>query len=102
MMTNAEFKARLVAREPMLGAFIKTPHPIVIEIMARAGFDFLVVDDLELNVKVLAAKLTAEYFDVVTAMSGAEAGTSSTMTRIPVGSRLIWVRYSRVCGLSQP
>ena len=44
MMTNAEFKARLVAREPMLGAFIKTPHPIVIEIMARAGFDFLVVD----------------------------------------------------------
>lgn len=33
----------------------------------------LVVDDLELNVKVLAAKLTAEYFDVVTAMSGAEA-----------------------------
>lgn len=44
MMTNAEFKARLEAREPMLGAFIKTPHPIVIEIMARAGFDFLVVD----------------------------------------------------------
>ena len=33
----------------------------------------LVVDDLELNVKVLAAKLTAEYFDVVTAMSGAAA-----------------------------
>lgn len=44
MMTNAEFKARLEARDPMLGAFIKTPHPIVIEIMARAGFDFLVVD----------------------------------------------------------
>lgn len=44
MMTNAEFKARLEAREPMLGAFIKTPHPIIIEIMARAGFDFLVVD----------------------------------------------------------
>ena len=43
-MTNAEFKARLEAREPLLGAFIKTPHPIVIEIMARAGFDFLVVD----------------------------------------------------------
>lgn len=44
MMTNAEFKAQIEAREPMLGAFIKTPHPIVIEIMARAGFDFLVVD----------------------------------------------------------
>ena len=33
----------------------------------------LIVDDLELNVKVLAAKLTAEYFDVITAMSGAAA-----------------------------
>lgn len=44
MTTNAEFKARLKAREPLLGAFIKTPHPIIIEVMARAGFDFLVVD----------------------------------------------------------
>ncbi len=33
----------------------------------------LVVDDLPANVKVLEAKLTAEYFTVVTAMSGAEA-----------------------------
>ncbi|WP_417250546.1 HpcH/HpaI aldolase family protein [Celeribacter sp.] len=43
-MNNAEFKSRLTAKEPLLGAFIKTPHPIIIEIMARAGFDFLVVD----------------------------------------------------------
>lgn len=43
-MNNAEFKSRLVARAPLLGAFIKTPHPIVIEVMARSGFDFLVVD----------------------------------------------------------
>ncbi len=33
----------------------------------------LVVDDIELNVKVLKAKLTAEYFDVSSAMSGEEA-----------------------------
>src|SRR5271155_5219892 len=33
----------------------------------------LVVDDLLTNVKLLEARLTAEYFDVVTAMSGAEA-----------------------------
>ena len=33
----------------------------------------LVVDDLLPNVKLLEARLTAEYFDVVTAMSGAEA-----------------------------
>lgn len=43
-MNNTEFKSRLTSRIPMLGAFLKTPHPIVVEIMARAGFDFLVVD----------------------------------------------------------
>lgn len=43
-MNNAEFRSRLTNRTPMLGAFLKTPHPIIVEIMARAGFDFLVVD----------------------------------------------------------
>ena len=33
----------------------------------------LVVDDIHANVKLLEAKLTAEYFDVVTALSGPEA-----------------------------
>src|SRR5499433_3086061 len=33
----------------------------------------LVVDDLPANAKLLEARLTAEYFDVVTATSGAEA-----------------------------
>ena len=33
----------------------------------------LVVDDIPANVKLLEARLTAEYFDVVTAMSGLEA-----------------------------
>src|SRR3954447_24005855 len=33
----------------------------------------LVVDDIPANVKLLEARLTAEYFDVVTGMSGAEA-----------------------------
>jgi CheY-like chemotaxis protein len=31
----------------------------------------LVVDDVAANVKLLEARLSAEYFDVVTAMSGA-------------------------------
>ena len=56
----------------------------------------LVVDDLELNVKVLAAKLTAEYFDVVTAMSGAEAGTSRTMTTVATRGK---ITFSRVVTL---
>ena len=33
----------------------------------------LVVDDVPANVKLLEARLSAEYFDVVTAMSGGEA-----------------------------
>ena len=33
----------------------------------------LVVDDVPANVKLLEARLSAEYFDVVTAMSGSEA-----------------------------
>jgi len=41
---NARFKSRLLAREHLLGAFIKTPHPITIEIMGTIGFDFLVLD----------------------------------------------------------
>src|ERR1700732_2835864 len=34
---------------------------------------FLVVDDVPANVKLLQARLSAEYFDVITAMSGDEA-----------------------------
>ena len=33
----------------------------------------LVVDDVPANVRLLEARLSAEYFDVVTAMNGAEA-----------------------------
>jgi len=33
----------------------------------------LIVDDLEINLRVLEARLTAEYYDVVTATSGAAA-----------------------------
>ena len=35
----------------------------------------LVVDDIAANVKLLEARLSAEYFDVTTAMSGSEALT---------------------------
>ena len=38
----------------------------------------LVVDDIPANVKLLEARLTAEYFDVVTAVRGAEAVGSAS------------------------
>lgn len=44
----------------------------------------LVVDDLPANVKLLEARLTAEYFDVLTAMSGQEALDILATERIDV------------------
>ena len=38
----------------------------------------LVVDDILANVRLLEAKLSAEYFDVVTAMAGRPTGTPSS------------------------
>src|SRR5215510_3631242 len=51
-------------RSPFSGARLKE-----LRMTAR----ILVVDDIPANVKLLEARLSAEYFDVLTAMSGAEA-----------------------------
>jgi len=44
MSVNARFKARLAAREALIGCFVKTPHPTVVEILGALGLDFLVLD----------------------------------------------------------
>ncbi len=44
MTLGAMLKRKITSRTPVCGAFIKTPHPIVIEIMGQAGYDFLVLD----------------------------------------------------------
>lgn len=44
MNSNSRLKSRITAREPVIGAFIKTPHPIIVEIMGASGMDFLVLD----------------------------------------------------------
>ncbi len=44
MTSNARFKARLTAREPLVGCFVKTPHPTVIEVLGAGPLDFLVLD----------------------------------------------------------
>lgn len=41
---NARFKARLTASEPLLGCFIKTPHPTVVEVLGGEPLDFLILD----------------------------------------------------------
>lgn len=37
-------KTRLAAREPLLGTFLKTPHPHVVEVLATCGLDLLCLD----------------------------------------------------------
>lgn len=38
------FKQQLVAGEPLLGTFLKTPHPHVVEVLATAGLDCICID----------------------------------------------------------
>lgn len=44
MTPNARFKARLRAREPLVGCFVKTPHPTVVEVLGASDLDFLILD----------------------------------------------------------
>lgn len=63
MSPNAKFRAALRAREQLVGCFIKTPHPTVIEVLGSTDLDFLVLDGEhspfgkgEINLCMLAAK----------------------------------------------
>jgi staphyloferrin B biosynthesis citrate synthase len=38
------FKQRLGAREALLGTFLKTPHPHIVEVLASSGLDCLCID----------------------------------------------------------
>ncbi|HUE44737.1 MAG TPA: aldolase/citrate lyase family protein, partial [Aestuariivirgaceae bacterium] len=40
----SSFRQRLLANEPLLGTFIKTPTSHAIEILGDVGFDFVIVD----------------------------------------------------------
>jgi staphyloferrin B biosynthesis citrate synthase len=37
-------KARIAARQPLLGTFLKTPHPHIVEVLATSGLDLLCID----------------------------------------------------------
>ena len=38
------FKQQLAAGEPLLGTFLKTPHPHIVEVLATAGLDCVCID----------------------------------------------------------
>ena len=42
--TTASFRARLLARQTLVGTFLKTPTGHGVEIIGDAGFDFVVID----------------------------------------------------------
>jgi staphyloferrin B biosynthesis citrate synthase len=44
MSGESGFRAQLRARRHLLGTFIKTPSPHVVEIVGQSGFDFVVID----------------------------------------------------------
>lgn len=63
MTPNACFRQALIAREQLVGCFIKTPHPTVIEVLGATVLDFLVLDGehspfdkASINLCMLAAK----------------------------------------------
>jgi 2-keto-3-deoxy-L-rhamnonate aldolase RhmA len=39
------FRERLLAREPLIGTFMKTPGPHNTEILAGLGYDFVMLDE---------------------------------------------------------
>ncbi|MDE0190432.1 MAG: aldolase/citrate lyase family protein [Gammaproteobacteria bacterium] len=43
-MIDPSFRARLKAGEPLLGAFVNVESPTVVEVLAVAGMDFLMID----------------------------------------------------------
>ena len=44
-MMRRDFRARLTARDRLLGAFVKSPAWAGVEILGAAGFDFVVIDE---------------------------------------------------------
>lgn len=44
MRTIAEFASRFRARESLVGTFVKTPDPSVVEVLSRSSLDFVVLD----------------------------------------------------------
>src|SRR6202050_404432 len=72
---SARAAARLTC--PNRFRWVSSSRPSATSWVIREGFAMtarvLVVDDVPANVKLLEARLSAEYFDVITAMSGEEA-----------------------------
>lgn len=44
MSDRRDFRSRLRAQEPLIGVFIRTPVPVIVELLADTGMDFAILD----------------------------------------------------------
>jgi 2-keto-3-deoxy-L-rhamnonate aldolase RhmA len=75
MPQSGTLRARILAREPMVAAFIPAPSPELIEIAAYGGFDFAVID---------AEHGPISLGDIVHMVRAAQAARLPVMVRVPV------------------
>jgi 2-keto-3-deoxy-L-rhamnonate aldolase RhmA len=76
MSAAAAFKTRLVAGEPLLGTFVKTPHPSVVEVLAQTGLDCLCLD---------AEHAPFDRADLDRGLMAARAGAMPALVRVASG-----------------
>ncbi|SNT01475.1 HpcH/HpaI aldolase family protein [Tropicimonas sediminicola] len=95
MTVNSDFKARLSAGQEMLGVFVKTPQPIIIEILGQSGLDFMVIDAEH-------APFDREAID--TAMIAGRAAGCPILVRVPKGDpeTILGVLDSGAAGVMVP
>jgi len=77
MSVAADFKMRLVASEPLLGTFVKTPHPSVVEILAQTSLDCLCLD---------AEHAPFDRVDLDRGIMAARAGGIAALVRVASGA----------------
>ncbi len=76
-MTTTDFKAKLRARAPLLGCFVKTPHPAVVEALSGAGLDCICLD---------AEHAPFDRGDLDACLLAARAGGLPALVRTPSGA----------------
>lgn len=86
--TNRDFRHSLIGRERLLGAFVKTPHPIIVEVMASSGYDFLVLD---------AEHAPFDRGTIDACILAGQAAGCPIIVRVPIGSSE-WLSFVLDCG----
>jgi 2-keto-3-deoxy-L-rhamnonate aldolase RhmA len=98
MSTSRAFRERLRARDLLVGTFVKTPHPSIVEALAPTGLDCLCLDaehapfdrgDLDLGI--LAARATGQ----VALVRPASAAPDALLNALDLGAAGVLVPHVR-------